>query len=80
MAVFVCTLHTFISYHKFTLSKSFVSLIFVVGWTNENILTLNFSQFMLTIVELYHELIIVHHKVVHISSSVFFCCTLKTLD
>ena len=36
------------------------------SWTNKNILTLNFSQFMLTIVELHHELINVHHKVVHI--------------
>ena len=33
-------------YRKFTLLNFFVSLIFVVGWTNENILTPNFPQFM----------------------------------
>ena len=32
-------------YRKFTLLKIFVSLIFVVSWTNKNILTPNFSQF-----------------------------------
>ena len=33
-------------YWKFTLLNIFVSLIFVVGWTNEIFLTSNFSQFM----------------------------------
>ena len=35
----------FVSYHEFTLLKIYGSLIFLVGWTNKNILTQKISQF-----------------------------------
>ena len=40
IAVFVCTSHVLYLYRKVTLSKFFVSLIFAVGWNNENTLKL----------------------------------------
>ena len=49
-AVFVCLSHVLFLYQKFSPSKIFVSLIFVVGWTKDSILTRNFSQFTVTMV------------------------------